>query len=494
MDNNAENPPTEILEPAPADKPRNRRGRRIALVASAVLVGGAGVGAYAASSYLSGGGTQPDDVLRSGAVAFAKVDLDPAANQKIAAYQLSRRFPDLLKDNGKDQVLKETVLAGMFKDGGVSYEQDVKPWLGDRAGVAVYPAAKKGGTPQVALAVQYTDVDKMTAAMEKLDVTNDMGWTTDQGYVVVSDTTDAAKSALAAGGSKALAGQDGYRADVAALEGDQLAVAWVDYGSLADAEKAMAGAQGLSMMGLPGLAAPGAGRLAVGLHAASDYLELQGRTFGATGGASAGRVAGTNLAGQMPADSLGALSLTGLGTALADAWPALSGTPFAAPAIGNAEKQFGLKLPGDFKALFGDETGAAIGPMVMGATPPKVTVRTRGGDLPRAEQLMAMLTTAFGIAAPTTEKTDDGFVVGTDAATVKAAATGADRLGDSKSFKTAVPDAEHAGVVIYVNLDRAVKDGLAAGTDAAKLASLDAVGFTTTAEANPTLRLRLTFH
>lgn len=492
MDNTASNEPTEILEPAPAGKPRSRRGRHIALITAAVLVGGTGITAFAVGSYLSGGGTQPDDVLRSGALAFAKVDLDPAANQKIAAYQLSKKFPGLLKDNGADEFLKDTLLAGLFTDTDVSFEQDVKPWLGDRAGVAVYPAAGDSKEPRVALAIQYTDVDKMTAAMKRLDVKEDMGWATDQNYVVVSDTTSDAEAALA-GGKDALADQTDYTGDVQALEGDQLAVVWADYGRLATTDAAMGALGGLGSAGLAGMpvlgAAAGGGRLAMGLHAGGNFLELQGKTFGAKGAASVARTAGTNLAGQMPADSLAAVSLTGLGAALSEAWPALKATGLGSAPIDGATKQFGLKLPDDFKALLGDETGLAVGPIASSGTTPKVTLRTRGGDAARAEALMTVLTSMFGIPAPALEKSADGFVMGTDAAAIKADVA---RLADDSRFKTAVPDAGNAGALLYVNLGEALKDGLAKGADAAKYQALDAVGMSVTAEQNPTVRLRLT--
>ena len=468
-----------------------RRGLRTAVIAtSAMLVVGAGAGAFAVGSYLSGGGTQPDDVLRSGAVAFAKLDLDPAANQKIAVYQLSKKFPGLLADQGADGV-GDSLLGKAFADGDLSYERDIQPWLGERAGVAVYAPAAKGKEPRFAVAVEYTDEAVMSAALKKEQANEpDLRWSTRDGYVVITATGDPA-DLVAPNGAESLAAQADYTGDVAALDGDQIAVAWADFGRIAsfalDAASAELGgmAPAAELAQLTALQSKVAGRFAMGVHAEGDHLDLQGKMFGLEGAAWSGRTAGTNLAGTMPADSVGALSVTGLGPLLAQQWKGVAGLP----GFGDMTGQFGLKLPADFTALFGQETAAAL--LSSAAHSPAVAVRARGGDLARANELLSMLTSAFGIDAPVAQKVADGFVVATDAATAKAAAAGAARLADTDSFKRAVPNAADAGFVLYANLTKALGEELGAEASP-ELKALDAVGFTATAGEDPTFLLRLT--
>ena len=63
--------------------------RRTALVvgAGAAVVVAAGAG-WAVGTYLGGGGTQPEDVMPDTLVAFADVDLDPSAEQKLNLVRL----------------------------------------------------------------------------------------------------------------------------------------------------------------------------------------------------------------------------------------------------------------------------------------------------------------------------------------------------------------------------------------------------------------------
>jgi len=472
------------------------RGTRVALItATAVLVAAVSGAAYAVASFLSGGGTQPEQVLPAGALAFAKIDLDPAANQKIAVYSLTRKFPDLARQNGdENRALKDSVVAGGFEGSGLSYDRDIEPWLGDRAGVAIYAPPKAGADPDAALAIAYTDEVKMTAAMKKIAAKHDdFGWTTRDGYVVISDTTEHAKDLAAKSEDSPLAAQNSLRGDMDALDGDQIAVAWADLGGIYQAAKNSGEALGQFEF----LAQPKAqvtGRVAMGLHAANDYIELQGKTFGVNAGQTAnslGSSAGSNLAETMPANSVAVMSATGLGQSLADAWTHMArdgGDPFS---IGSIAEQMGLSLPGDFKALFGTETALAF----SGAdanNQPHITIRSRSGDATRAREIADVLTQSLLGSQAAVEKTSDGVIVGDDAATVRDTANGADPLSGSDTYRLAVPDAKNAGIIAYVNVGEMIDQWGKDDEEAQKVKALSAAGFTATGGKEATLRLRIT--
>ncbi|MEP6762074.1 MAG: hypothetical protein ABJA93_12025, partial [Sporichthyaceae bacterium] len=124
---------------APSKRPSPLRWVLSALVVVlvAALIGGVTV----AVRGLSGGGSQPEDALPGGAIAFAKVDLDPAAGQKINAIRFLRKFPALKDKVGLNADLRKSLFTGMADSAGwgdLSFEKDVAPWLGQRIGVAAY--------------------------------------------------------------------------------------------------------------------------------------------------------------------------------------------------------------------------------------------------------------------------------------------------------------------------------------------------------------------
>ena len=78
------------------------------------LVGGV---SWAVGS-LSGGGAQPEDALPAGAVAFAKVDLDPSAGQKIDGFRFLRKFPALRERIPLDGDVREVLFDSFAEEAG----------------------------------------------------------------------------------------------------------------------------------------------------------------------------------------------------------------------------------------------------------------------------------------------------------------------------------------------------------------------------------------
>jgi hypothetical protein len=193
----------------------------------------------------------------------------------------------------------------------------------------------------------------------------------------------------------------------------------------------------------------------------------------------------------MPATSVAAMSATGLAQSLADAWTLIAedgGDPFG---MGSIAEQMGLRLPGDFHALFGTETALAF----SGAdanNQPHVTIRSRGGDVTRAKEIADILTQSLLGTQAAVEETGDGIVVGDDAATVRDTANGTDPLSASDTYRVAVPDATNAGIIAYVNVGEMIDQWGKDDADAQRVKALSAVGFTSTGGKDATLRLRIT--
>lgn len=493
--------PTAMPTPALTVVRRSRRGRRRALTVGvatvlAVVVVGASGASYAAVKALDGGGTQPEDVLPSTVVAVAKIDMDPAFGQKRAIYQLSRKFP---RSGTKGTAsVKDDLLRSLFEGSDFTYDRDIKPWVGQRAAIGAVPDAKSEyGFTSVA-AVQYTDVAKTRAALRrivavqaKLPGGNHLFFTLKNGYVLIAASQAKAKAYAAS--PQPLSAVLGYRDAMSALEGDQIATAWLNIKATylatpkADRKENPLFA---SLTSVP------TGYLVAGVHAASSYIEVQGKAVGTNeemnrnlyGGV--GLSPGANLLASYPADTWAAVDAVGLGDAMVRYYHS-SGLD-EDPGVATRAKKIGLQLPADIKTLLGAETaigviGEGVDTEVVGHVLSSKPVASVGV----AAKLVASLAGSRQQVSGLIRAQSDGYYVGTSKAAVTRAAAGTEKLGDTVSFKRALPEAQGAGLAIYVNIQAELR---AFGSDPQELRDnryVDAFGFT----ANPTtgtFRLRLT--
>lgn len=206
--------PLEIqpeIAPEPGEGGGGGGGRRLAVVGgvAALVVAALGGAAYAAYSYLDGGGPRPEDALPSTTVAVVSVDLDPHAGQKIEAIKTLRKFPALRKELGidsGDDLRRYIVDKGIGPEcQGVDYDKDVEPWIGKRGAFAGVDLGDEFPAPAIVLQVE--DADRAKKDFQKLAdcAGDDFGYAVGKDYLIASDSTAHAKEILAAGEKKPLA-------------------------------------------------------------------------------------------------------------------------------------------------------------------------------------------------------------------------------------------------------------------------------------------------
>ena len=460
--------------PEPADGARRaRRGLVLAGAAmGAVVLGGTG---YAVASYVSGGGPPPEELLPADTVAFAKLDLDPAANQKAAVSSLLEKFPDL-ETGGDDGDLRSTLITPLLEDNpwGLAYDSDVEPWLGDRMAVAAVPdpGSEAGVAPVVVLAV--TDPDAMT---DRLGAVEDpeFAFAVRDDYVLISQTQETVDRLAAT--ESTLAEDEDYTGDLAALDGDQIAVAWAD---LAGLEDVLGEAMAPAGTGFGG--EPLTGRMVLGVHAQSDALEVEGLARGVTVSTqSVAATEPTRLVLDLPEDTLAALSVSGLGDAAAEAWTSAEGTGVP-PEIKEELAALGLDLPDDLRAVLGSDVALAVlGDLTTG---PQFGVRAVTEDPQRAVQVLGEVLGNPELGVPVSAvPLEDGYVLSTDPALSEVLAEDGG-LGDSEAFRAAVAAADTAGAIGFVDLgalvDQFIEQGGDTAAEAEKFRALDALGFSAT--------------
>jgi hypothetical protein len=395
------------------------------------------------------------------------MDIDPSAGQKIAAVRLLRKLPqvnDALAGGGDP---REKLFQTLQKDSpdlrSVNYDKDVKPWLGDRFGVAVLPSDPAGDV-NVAVALQVKDEDKAQAGITKLLAVS--GGTAQHPDVAFRDgyalLTEKGKGAAlyAAIDKGTLAANTTYVEDMKALGEQGVLSGW------ADATQVVKLAQAKSGQSTPAAvenAFDKAGRVAFALRFDASYLELAGVGRGAKGVTVTGAQPSTLT--ELPADTAVALSVANAGDAVGTAWDQIMKSadgmgPQVKDQIDGVEKQLGLTLPQDLQTLLGRRLLLAMPEQELGGSAmPKVGLKVTT-DAAKAEEIVGKLeklASDQGAALPLVHAAEgDSFYLATSPdylSALKAKGT----LGEDEGFKLAVPGAGKEQVAAYVNLDRVEK-------------------------------------
>ncbi|GAA4207161.1 DUF3352 domain-containing protein [Microbispora amethystogenes] len=488
-------PPPSASAPAPGGR-RGARGWILALVA-AVLVGVVGGGGVWAASKLSGGGTQPQDVLPASAIAYVRLDLDPSADQKLALFGIARRFSPT-RDAFAGDDPREALVNALGKDGTglakVDYARDVEPWLGDRAGLAVLPSAD-GGDPVGAIAVQVRDEAAARAGIARLGLRDGKGGLAFRdGYAVIAPSQKLADQYVTAA---PLSGEPRFADDLRTLGEPGVLSFW------ADVEKSVEAAYPRRDGAEPLFDRVKGMRFAGALRFSGDYAELAGITRG--GKTAPGRPEPVRI-GELPATTVAAASFSGLGDLLREQWPSIEqaangagGGPYAETL--DAARQYGLSLPDDLVTLLGRNLTLALDEKGLDGPRPAfgAVLTTDAGKaqdvVDRMKAFLDGLGGGQGAADLATASGDGRFVLAT---TQKYAATlgGGGALAESETFRLAVPDAGNATYAVYADLDRLEKLYLSGAGDAERrdLEKLRAVGLSgTSGEAGSSFTLRVVF-
>jgi hypothetical protein len=495
----------------------------IGAAAAVAVVAAVTLGGTALVSALGGGGAQPEDVLPASAIAFAKLDLNPSAGQKLAVFQLASKFPKA-KVTSQDTSVKESTFGSFFTGAtgksslGLDYKKDVEPWLGDRIGVGVFPDLDGDKSPEVGVAIAFTDRAAAKTALDKAianaakdagtgKVPNKTGYSfTEDGYVIVSDTAAHASALAKAGktGPLSKSSKSRFAEDVKTLGADQIGVAWTDIAGLYKAmPKDQLASSPLTMLSgsLKGADDPKnlSGRVVMGLHADPSFIEMTSTVVGfksAKPQVKPGAATQGAMIASFPADVFGAFTATGLGKGVGVAYTSLTagGDSLGIKPMLSA---MGIDSATQIETLLGTETGLAVG----GTTDqPEFAIRTASNDPQAASELARELLAAAQVdtSVATVAMVDGpkGILVGTGSGLMgQMSDPSGSTLGGTAAFKQVMPGFAKADVALYVNLAKLVPV-LSEGKpeDAASLKPLSALGMTVTGTGDAaTARLRVSF-
>lgn len=447
------------------------RGRRTAVLAAAsvAVVAVLGGGAWAAAYVLGGHGPQPEEVLPASTLAEISIDMDPSASQKVAAYRTLRKFPALdqkLSNDDPRKALYDELVKGSGCSS-VDFAKDVESWLGDRAALAAVDL--QGNSPAPALAVQVSDEQQARSGIQRLVRCGhpgpDFGYAFADGYVIVSDSAEHARTIATAGQQSPLSADAAFTSAEGQV-GDRgvvnfyVATKAADY--LAGHLSQLTGSQLSSH------------DLLTARKQVSHFRGLSGTVRFADGGMELAAVArsdkptptstraGTAVAA-LPADTAVAFGLSAprdLATRLVDQASGASGEgpdQFAA----QMETMTGLQLPQDVQTLLGEAFTFSLG----GAVPDLHTVRspadiplgaTITGDTGKIEGVIHKVEERQGVSLDQLGVAESARAGRVALASSKSYATtllSAGGLGASETFRQVVPEAGNAAGVFYLDFD-----------------------------------------
>ena len=492
-------------------------GGVVALVA--VLIGGI---SYGAASLTGGGGAQPEDALPAGAVAFAKVDLDPAAGQKIDAIRFLRKFPSVRGHLAQNADLRKVLFDAVAGDAGwnkVNFAHDVEPWLGQRVGVAAYSptafahGASAGGmqSATVVVALQVGDDGKARVGLDRLIAASPgpskPGYVVKDGYALLAQSKPLAMAAADAVAKGTMAKSATFASDIKGLD-NGIMTFWVD-GAAASSLGSVANLYGLGVPRVTGAqgSALSHARLVSSLRFdGPDVLEIAGRVKGSP------QIAGPNVAvkgfADLPATTVAAIGVAGGDGVVDGAWKSLRKQVDTSPtardafeaAMGQAESQYGLSLPDDIKLLLGSNLVLALDGTGLDQANIQVGARVTTRDPKRADALIGRLMRqlpAAALGSPTVvhRVTADGYVLASSGAQADrlTRTSAGKRLGDLDAFRRALPDVNGARFALWLDVHSLVTPMLGPAGDMPDLKPIAGLGITATSDGsgNGSFRARL---
>lgn len=490
----------------------------------------------------SGGGTQPEELVPSNALFYADVDFDPTAEQKANLVRLLNKFPDLHDQLDGVNDVQKSLVEGFVNAYGVDYYGRGKSdplengasvsWLGDRVGFAVVPADDNHAIGLVAV-IQVSDEDAARASLDGVVDPEQVAF--DSGYVLItSKKMNFSSEVQSLGDWKPLVASDVLEAahqsplsDDATFTsvldplGDGIASVYVDTSAISDISSNIQPLL-LQWFGLGGLQSglgqasdQDAGQLGAVLRIDPTDVEIVARSTQAlsdTAGAPAELFAG------LPKDTAAAVDFVGGGDQVSKVWQqyldqldqmaqdfsGYGGANGYDPRhefdrqVAKFEARYNMKIPEDIATLLGDEVSVAVsGDGLVGPIPSlgarSLTDPAEATDLSqRLQPVIDDLTAGLGVSL---QPTDDGLVVASTPAYAQTLVAGEGGIMDNPAVVRALPDADGASVIAWVDLD-VIGDlaGLAGADQANAIEPLEGIGITVQQDTDgQTIQARLTF-
>jgi hypothetical protein len=405
---------------------KTARSLSVALACALVAAIAAGCGS---SSSGSGGDNDPAALVPANAPVYAEATLRP--DGKVGA-DLDAALKKILRTEDPGALIQKA-LSDSGKTDGVTYKDDIEPWLGDRAGIAVTGIhgkdadfvaivnSKDDGKAEDAL--KHAKGDIVKRSYNGVDYRFDRKDNTAAGvfsHNVVVGTEPGFKAAVDASKGSSLAESNGLRGVRSKVAEERVGLLYLDVDGLLQAVSQSAGSQPEVGALLQSLSAAVPKTIGAALQAQPDAIKIDAVSLGTPKSASSG-ASGADMVASLPGDSWLALGfgksgqtlegvLDGIGKA-----GGITGVGINA-LLGQFQQQTGLDLRKDVLSWMGD-----AGVFVTGKGLPDLggglVVKT--SDTSKTKKVIGVLRRLVGaqsgakISDLHAQGVDDGFTVTT---------------------------------------------------------------------------------
>jgi hypothetical protein len=300
-----------------------KTARSLVLALLCALISAIAVGCGSSSSG-SGGADDPASLIPASAPVYAEATLRP--DGKVGA-DLDAALKKILRTDDPGAKIQKA-LDGSGKTDGVTYKDDIEPWLGERAGIAV--TAIRGNDADFVAVIASKDDGKAKDALEKtkgdivkrsyngVDYRFDRKENTAAGvfdHSVVVGTEPGFKSAVDASKGDSLADSNGLRGVRSKVAEERIGLLYLDVDGLLRAVTASAGSQPEVGALVQSLSAAVPKTIGAALQAQPDALKIDGVSLGTPKTAASG-ASGADMVASLPGDSWLALGFGKSGQAL----------------------------------------------------------------------------------------------------------------------------------------------------------------------------------
>lgn len=435
-------------------------------------------------------------VLPADVLGFSEVNFNPELSQKAEMVRFAMKFPGLKSKINltEDGDLKQELWQSMSKDStclkGVNYDADIKPWLGDRMGVAVRPGAK---TPVIA--IEATDEAKARAGYEKLnacDKGNDKltGLAYIDGYLVAAKTQADADKAIVDAKAGALKDRAEFKEDFEKLGTQGILSLWGSKEGLVEISKQSSVDDELASKS-PASADVQKQIEETPLRSAAATLRFSdGNPEFLLMGKSTKDISaeGTTAVGNLPGDTAVAIGIADGAKQLDKNWDQVKKSiEDQGTQVSDIESRLKLKLPDDLKTLLGKDLRISVGKFdpdaVQGPADLPIAIAM---DTEKAKVEDIVTRTGLGAQGLQVSGEDTAPVVGISTDWANQVSQPSSKLSDDAAFKAAVASPDKAQSVVYFNLD-AFKDAITKNMSSSEMENvepLQAVGVSSRIEAD----------